>query len=541
MKIQSLFKTLILAASLALGSVAFADAKIMNPGETIGQLVFLTGADVQTKSKKYLSLTALSIPVFEELPYQLSVIGGAITLKQQNLISHVQLKCRAAHRPNLDISGLERGLENPLISQFQDGQWVRMVLDPKAEKPIDITASTQELAMEFYEKSLASMKETIPGADVKTAKIFRTEELSWKDNLIVGSKAANYAELAKALNTPERTVVRPGFAIPFAYYDRFITCRNEAGKIIKCEDLNQRKLQTMIEDITTDFLMEDIADVNYRQERLVELQTLINLPTVSIDPSFLNELVDIFDQVKDKNGLPRKMKLRSSTNSEDLPNFNGAGLYDSESYKPVSKKGREKTREEKLESLTATIRYVWSSIWNQRAYDERTAFRINHAAVRMAMQVNPSFATEEADGVVVTKNVLGDSKYPGKAVYIETQRGDTHGVANPLPGVSPMKILVQIDEKNPLNKEAYKIHVLQSSNVADNNEDVIKDGVNPNPVITDEEIKDLCYQVLKAEAHFKPLLGADKDDFALDLEFKVDSEDTGKRQVYLKQARPYID
>jgi hypothetical protein len=36
-------------------------------------------------------------------------------------------------------------------------------------------------------------------------------------------------------------------------------------------------------------------------------------------------------------------------------------------------------------------------------------------------------------------------------------------------------------------------------------------------------------------------MGKDKEDFALDLEFKVDKEDSGRRQVYLKQARPYID
>ncbi len=56
-----------------------------------------------------------------------------------------------------------------------------------------------------------------------------------------------------------------------------------------------------------------------------------------------------------------------------------------------------------------------------------------------------------------------------------------------------------------------------------------------------EEIKDLAYQSLKAEIHFKPILGRDNPNFSLDLEFKVDSEDTNSRQVYIKQARPYID
>jgi hypothetical protein len=158
----------------------------------------------------------------------------------------------------------------------------------------------------------------------------------------------------------------------------------------------------------------------------------------------------------------------------------------------------------------------------------------------MAMQVNPSFASEIADGVVITKNVLNDPRFPGRAVYIEVQRGDTFSVTNPLPGSRPEKILVMIDPANPLNKDAYQIHIVQKSNIADDTITILP-ADNPNPLMLDEEIKDLAFQVLKAEAHFKPILGRDNDDFALDLEFKVDAEDTGSRQVYLKQARPYID
>jgi hypothetical protein len=64
---------------------------------------------------------------------------------------------------------------------------------------------------------------------------------------------------------------------------------------------------------------------------------------------------------------------------------------------------------------------------------------------------------------------------------------------------------------------------------------------NPNPIMSDAEIKDLVFQALRGEAHFKGIFGRDNNDFALDLEFKVDDKETGNRQVYLKQARPYID
>jgi len=101
-------------------------------------------------------------------------------------------------------------------------------------------------------------------------------------------------------------------------------------------------------------------------------------------------------------------------------------------------------------------------------------------------------------------------------------------------------VLVLVDENNPLDMAAYRIHILQKSNVADDKETIL-DHDNPNPVMSDSEIRDLVYQSLKADAHFKNIFGKDDPEFSLDIEFKVDAEDTGSRQVYLKQARPYID
>src|SRR5687768_1458430 len=86
------FFSLILAAHLAQ-----ADAQVMNAGEAFGQLVYLTVEDVQKPTQKFKALNPLSIPVFDELPVELAVVAGAITLQKQNLLSHVQLKSRARH------------------------------------------------------------------------------------------------------------------------------------------------------------------------------------------------------------------------------------------------------------------------------------------------------------------------------------------------------------------------------------------------------------------------------------------------------------
>lgn len=499
---------------------ALATAKVMNPGVAVGQLVYLSVDDVLKESEKYKSLSPFSIPVFAEMPLDMSVVAGAITLKQQNLLSHVQLKSRARHTPNLDISEVEGGLQNPLFAPYPDGSWVKMTLG--SDQSVKIEPANEAEAQAAYDKKKSAVVKL--EADVQTTTIFRTEELSSGDFLRVGSKAANYGELAKVLNSASRTVVRPGFGIPFYYYQEFIE--------------TNPKIKSAIEAILRDPLMKRVAKVSYREQKLKALQDLMTAKDAVVSDKLMDELLARFDQIQ-HNGKPRKLKLRSSTNSEDLPNFNGAGLYTSDSYKPT-KDGKEKKPEKKRESLKEALQVVWASVWNLRAYDERAFFQIPHDQVRMGIQVNPSFANEGADGVVVTKNMSGDPRYPGYGVYIEVQRGDDHSVANPEVGVKPMKILVLVDKAQPLNTASYDIKILQQSNIGDDNKTILPQD-NPNPVMTEAEIKDLVQQTLKAQAHFGPVLDAQNQNFALDLEFKVDAEDTGIRQVYLKQARPYID
>ena len=511
-----------IAASLMVSAqFAKADAKVMNPGEAVGQLVFLSVVDVTKETPKYKSLTPLSIPVFEELPTDMSVVAGAVTLKQQTLLSHIQLKSRARHTPNLDLSELDGGWKNPMFASFHEGDWVHMVLTEAGK--ITIEPSTEAAANTFYNAKKSDVIQL--KADLSVTKIFRTEELRSSDFVSVGSKTANYGELALALNTASRTVVRPGYGIPFFYYQEFI-------------DSNPR-IKAAIDSVLRDPLMSKVAKVSYREAKLKALQALMTSPDATMNEKLIDELLARFDQMR-INGLPRKIKLRSATNSEDLPNFNGAGLYDSYAYKPVDKKGGEKSQDKKRAALKETLQAVWASVWNLRAYDERAYFNIPHGDVKMGIQVNLAFADEGADGVVVTKNAAHDPTETGAGVYIEVQRGSEYSVTNPVAGVKPTKILVLINQDQPLDQGAYRVKILQSSNIADDGKTILPQD-NPNPVLKDEEAKDLAFQVMTAQVHFKPILGANRPDFALDLEFKIDNEDTGARQIYLKQARPYLE
>lgn len=499
---------------------ALADARVMNPGLAYGQLVVLSSEDVTEGTPKFKSLYALSIPVFAELPMELAVVAGAITLKQQNLLSHVQIKSMARKTPNLDISDLDGGLQNALFQGLTDGDWVRMELG--TDGSISLSASTEKEAND-YARSKTTEKIDLK-ADMNETTIFQTADIGWQDFVSVGSKAANYAELAKALNTTDKMVVREGFAIPFFYYQQFV-------------DDNPMIAQA-IQKALRDPLMKKLNAVSYRETKLGLIQELFKSETTVVNPVLVDELLQKFETVRDENSIPMKMKLRSSTNAEDLPNFNGAGLYSSKSYKPLKKK-KERTEENKKQQIAEAIKEVWASVWNLRAFEERMHFGIPHKDVKMGIQINPSFPNEDVDGVIVTLNAANDPRATGDGVYIEAQRGDEYSVANPIPGIQPDRIFVKVDPANPLDKNSYNIVILQHSNIANDNETILQDP-NPEPTMTGEEIKELAYQCLKAEAHFRPILGNNDPNFALDLEFKVMKDFNEERQVYLKQARPYI-
>ena len=82
-----------------------------------------------------------------------------------------------------------------------------------------------------------------------------------------------------------------------------------------------------------------------------------------------------------KNSLPDRtpLRCRSSTNNEDLPGFSGAGLYDSFTHRPDEG------------HLSESIKQVYASLWNYRAFEAREFYRIDHFTTAMGVLVHPQF------------------------------------------------------------------------------------------------------------------------------------------------------
>ena len=131
------------------------------------------------------------------------------------------------------------------------------------------------------------------------------------------------------------------------------------------------------------------------------------------------------DEIRARFGSGRRVRLRSSSNTEDLPGFTGAGLYTSVSVAVDDP-------DPDLDVATG-LRTVWASLWSPRAFDERESALVDHAAAAMGVLIEPAFTNERANGVAISRNIL-DPIY-GDASYFNAQAGEA-SVTNPAPGVT---------------------------------------------------------------------------------------------------------
>jgi pyruvate,water dikinase len=76
--------------------------------------------------------------------------------------------------------------------------------------------------------------------------------------------------------------------------------------------------------------------------------------------------------------------IRSSTNCEDLPGFNGAGLYESV---PLSSSSLSLafslSPTDTHHPLKRAIKEVYASMWRYRAFSERDMFHLDHRDAEM--------------------------------------------------------------------------------------------------------------------------------------------------------------
>ena len=415
------------------------------------------------------------------IPNEVSVVSGIITTEFQTALSHINILSHNRRTPNM---ALKDGWTNPTIDSLV-GELVYLKVESNA---YTICKASIEEATYFW-----SIREPqtpiILEKDTETAGLIELNQASINDVNTIGAKAANFAELVNLDSIP---VPENYFAIPFYYYQQHIT---------------QHGIDTVINQMLQDD--ELLTNLEYRRNKLNEVQNLILEAPMSTDLLYL-----VMSRINYYNEF-EAIRFRSSTNAEDLEYFSGAGLYDSFS----AKKGHA------TKTVENAIKKVWASLWNLRAFDEREYYKIDQNSIAMGILVHRSFPDEDANGVIITKNIYNVNH--GYTINVQYKE---FSIVTPEPGIMHDQIITYTVN---LENNHYTIEYLSHSN---------RPELNGEPVLSDMELYELAdYCTLIKNHYFEhiPHQGNGKyEDFAVDIEFKVDSQVTD-RKIYIKQVRLY--
>ena len=419
---------------------------------------------------------ARDVVLYESLPNEMSRVGGIITGVRQTPLSHVNLRAVQDGVPNAFIKG---AAENPEIIGLL-GKYVYYSVSSDGYQLRE--ATVQEVDSHFAK--LRPDESLAPQRDLSVTAIRPLSELGFADAASVGVKAANVAALG-SLGFPAG-VVPEGFAIPFHFYDSFMRHNglyDQAATMVAAPDF--------------------ATDTATREEALRQFRRAVRAGET---PGWM--LADL-QSMHERFPAGRPVRLRSSTNNEDLQGFSGAGLYDSFTHHPDEG------------HIAKSVKQVYASLWNFRAYEERAFFRIDHMAAAMGVLVHPNYADERANGVAVTEDIVYQTGGAGRPrmYYVNTQVGEDL-VTNPEGESIPEELLLS-------TRGARDDRFIRSSNRA-------ADG---GVILNDEHRNELRNYLRTVHGKFRDLYQvAANERFAMEIEFKITSDG----RLAVKQARPWV-
>lgn len=452
----------------------------LNPAVGFGTLQFVPARELEEAE-----LGPNVIVVTDDVPNGTAFMGGLITEAFQTPLAHVNVLARGRGTPNM---ALKSARADSRVKSLL-GKLVRLEVKPA---DFELREATAAEADAYWQSRMPTGPRLAPVADLSVRGLVDLTDVDYSAIGSVGSKAAGIAELYRVtqpsiycLDDTLPLFVPPGaFAVPFSHYmDHFRASGAEA------------------------LLAELEQDAEFRADPQAHVRGLERIRQLVLDhPVDAQLLAELQAAVGERFG-ELKVRFRSSSNTEDLTTFNGAGLHTSTSADIA---GSSRTVEDAL-------RTVWASLWNTRAYDEREFGHVLQARAAMAVLIHQAWQ-EVAQGVAISRNALHatrESQY-----YVNAQIGEA-SVTNPAPGVTSDEIVYTAPPYPP------KVEYQARSSLSRGRE-----------VLSFAEVKDLGCALDAVHHHFRPLLDPKQENrlFAMQIEWKLIGPE---RRLLVKQARPY--
>ena len=413
------------------------------------------------------------IVLYDALPNSLPRVGGIITSVIQTPLSHVNLRAIQDNVPNAYIA-------NPLTNDAIANLLGSYIYYKVENEQYEIREATLTEVNDWYEELRPTEPQT-PIRDLSITEIMPLDDIAFEMSTAFGAKCANVATM-RSFGLPAGTIP-DGFGIPFYYYDEFMQFNNF-----------YEEAQIMIDNPTFQ------TDLNFRIDRLKDFRRDIK------DAPMPQWMLDNLQVMHDDFPEGTAVRCRSSTNNEDLPGFSGAGLYTS------------KTQHLDEGHISKSIKQVYASMWNFRAYEERDFYRVDHFIAAMGVLCHPNFQEEKSNGVGISIDPIYETV---DTFYLNTQVGESL-ITNPDPNSVPEELLLYED---PTQGGGYL--VLRLSNL-----------VNPGELVMGQvyidQMRDFLTVIHDEFAILYDVVGA--EGFGMDIEYKVTAQD----QLVIKQARPWV-
>jgi hypothetical protein len=459
----------------------------------------------------------------------LGLVAGLVTSLPQNVHSHVNLRLREKKIPNARIADV---FDDGVLAQL-DGKLARLQVTETTARIDPATLLDAEAFWAMRHPPLPPLK-----ADLTETRVQGFPALGAAQADAYGRKAANLGELYGVLPPANRAA---GFGIPFSTYRDWM---HAAG------------LDVQVTALLTDPRTK--TDAAFRRTRLAALRAAIEAATVPA--ALIDGLAAAAREAFGEAYATTPLRFRSSSNVEDGEQISGAGLYDSAraclgddqdsdtkgpsacvsaaeradlEQRLAARRLEQAAHPERVwlaeiiddlegdlgkeRSAARALKKVYASLWNDRAFEERAYWGLDHAASFMGVAVNAAFVMEGLDAVGVTNL---DSGAGGVLCRVVSQSGGNAVVRPDDPTLVAETMTFRLDEQGAPSE----VQVLVPSSLS------------PTPLWSVAHLAELGQLLAVVQDHFARVVYPTTTPLSLDLEIKLTSDD----RVVIKQARPYI-